>query len=163
MQLTIAQPVGNASPSEGTSSISAAPAGALDAPDADGAQPANDTPLADESLSVGTGSLGGSTYLQGVLLATSGLRLPDGDEPVSQLAGAFASVPTAAQLVFSFAEQVSSDHIYRRLLCSIPTAKSNGWDLGAKSQSSWQQLLCMGASQSQQACIESFGRHLVSL
>ena len=45
--------------------------------------------------------------MQGVLLATSGLRLPDGDEPVSQLAGAFASVQTAARLVFTLDQEVS--------------------------------------------------------
>lgn len=56
----------------------------------------------------GSTSLGGSSYLQGVLLATSQLQLPNGEKPVSQLAGAFSSAPTAGRLLFTLPEEVSA-------------------------------------------------------
>ena len=75
------------------------------------------------SPSLASSSPWGASYQQGVLLATSGLRLPNGDVPVSQLAGAFTSNPTSAQLVFILQDEVAGrdplQEAHCLLLCKL--------------------------------------------
>ena len=95
VRLVTSQALAPASP------LAAMPLDSLGAEVADGEAAANGSAPASAAGADGSGST-----LQGVLLATSGLQLPNGDAPVSQLAGAFASAQTAAQLLFTLEDEV---------------------------------------------------------